>query len=199
MVADGRAELAVSRLRRLLQDEPHQGEAQALLGATLLSLHQPEEALRAADAAIAHQSDHAEGHHLRARVLLQLGQPAPALASARAATAREPLVPSYQKALVRAALAAGSLEDAAAGAAALSRLEPGEADGRLAEAEVSRRQGHLDRAGQLADSLCSSHPDHPGVRRLVHAVEADRAAAPPAHQPDRRRPPGRWWDRLRRR
>ena len=94
LVADGRGELAVIRLRRLLQGEPRSIEAQALLASTLLSLHQPEEALRSADAVVAAEPNNPEGHHLRARVLLQLGQASPALAASEAAVDREPLVPA---------------------------------------------------------------------------------------------------------
>lgn len=84
----------------------------------MLSLHQPEEALRAADAAVQSAPDAAEGHHLRARILLQLGQAGPALAAAEAAVAREPLVPTYQRALMRAGFAANNLDAAQAGAVA---------------------------------------------------------------------------------
>lgn len=178
LVAEGRGELAVIRLRRLLQAEPHLGDAQALLASTLLSLHQPEEALRAADAAVEAAPQSAQGHHLRARVLLQLRQAAPALAASEAAVAREPLVPTYQKALVRAALGAGDLDAAQSGAAALRRLAPDEADGRLGEAEVARRRGRLKRADALITDLESSHPDHPGVIRLRRAITTDQSAAP---------------------
>lgn len=177
LVADGRAELAVSRLRRLLHAEPHLGEAHALLASTLLSLHQPEEALRAADNAVDADPGAAEGHHLRARVLLQLGQHAPALAAAEAAVAREPMVPNYQRALMRAGLAANDLDAAQAGAVALARLAPDQPDGRLGEAEVARRRGKLRRADSLIAELEESHPEHGGVHRLRSAIETDRAGA----------------------
>ena len=178
LVADGRAELAVSRLRRLLHDEPNLGEGHALLASTLLSLHQPEEALRAADAAVQSAPDAAEGHHLRARILLQLGQAGPALAAAEAAVAREPLVPTYQRALMRAGFAANSLDAAQAGAVACARLAPEHPDGALGEAEVARRRGRLGRADGLITQLEASHPGHSGVRRLRLAIDADLVTAP---------------------
>ncbi|MFZ1438241.1 MAG: tetratricopeptide repeat protein [Candidatus Microthrix subdominans] len=179
LVADGRGELAVIRLRRLLQGEPRSIEAQALLASTLLSLHQPEEALRSADAVVAAEPNNPEGHHLRARVLLQLGQASPALAASEAAVDREPLVPAYHKALVRAALSCGDLDAAQSSSAALGRLAPEEPEGRLGEAEVARRRGHLKRADALIGHLEVSHPDHSGVRRLRRAIDEAKAAAPP--------------------
>jgi len=155
-----------------MEGEPRSIEAQALLASTLLSLHQPEEALRSADAVVAAEPNNPEGHHLRARVLLQLGQASPALASSEAAVDREPLVPAYHKALVRAALSAQS------SSAALGRLAPEEPEGRLGEAEVARRRGHLKRADALIGHLEVSHPDHSGVRRLRRAIDEAKAAAP---------------------
>ena len=194
LVADGRAELAVIRLRRLLQREPRSVEAQSLLASTLLSLHQPEEALRAADAVVAGAPNNPEGHHLRARVLLQLGQAPPALAASEAAIAREPLVPAYHKALVRAALSCGDLDAAQSSSAALGRLAPEEPEGRLGEAEVARRRGRLKQADALICDLETSHPDHAGVRRLRRAIDDAEVPAPP-----RRGFFGRLFDRLRRR
>ena len=171
LVADGRGELAVIRLRRLLQGEPRSIEAQALLASTLLSLHQPEEALRSADAVVAAEPNNPEGHHLRARA-------SPALAASEAAVDREPLVPAYHKALVRAALSCGDLDAAQSSSAALGRLAPEEPEGRLGEAEVARRRGHLKRADALIGHLEVSHPDHSGVRRLRRAIDEAKAAAP---------------------
>lgn len=177
LVADGRAELAVSRLRRLLLQDPHLGEAQALLASTLLSLRQPEEAMRAADKAVDANPSAAEGHHLRARVLLQLGQAGPALVAATAAVDREPLAPSYQRALMRSGLAANDLDAAQAGAVALRRLVPEEPTGALGEAEVARRRGKVRRADALITELEGSHPENAGVQRLRTALEHDRSTA----------------------
>lgn len=193
LVADGRAELAVIRLRRLLQAEPQSTEAQALLASTLISLHQPEEALRSADAVVTAAPHNPEGHHLRARVLLQLGQAAPALAASEAAVAREPFVPAYHRALVRAALSCGDLDAAQSSSAALGRLAPEDPQGRLGEAEVARRRGRLKRADALICDLEASHPDHAGVRRLRQAIDRARSETP------RRGFFGRLFDRLRRR
>lgn len=124
LAVDNKIELALSRCRRLIRAEPRLAEAHALLAACLLQLHQPEEAVAAADAAIDLAPDDAQALHVKARALAALGHETAAMTTIERVIDLEPMVPLYRATQMRIAWKQHDTETARSSAQAVLQLDP---------------------------------------------------------------------------
>lgn len=124
LAVDNKIELALSRCRRLIRAEPRLAEAHALLAACLLQLHQPEEAVAAADAAIDLEPNDAQALHVKARALAALGHEAAAMSTIERVIDLEPMVPLYRATQMRIAWKQHDTETARSSARAVLHLDP---------------------------------------------------------------------------
>ena len=153
LISEDRSELALSKLRKIIRETPDDAEAQELVATASLRAHQPEEALRAADAALEIDPERAECWHIRAKVLLELEQFELAARSAEEACRIEPMIVGYQRLRARTLLRCGDLADARKAAEVLSTLAPDEPDGRLILTRVDQLTGKRKRAEKQARQL----------------------------------------------
>lgn len=124
LAVDNKIELALSRCRRLIRAEPHLAEAHALLAACLLQLHQPEEAVAAADSALEIDPSDAQALHAKARALAALGHQSAAMSTIDRLIELEPMVPLYRATQMRIAWKQHDTEAARAAALAVLQLDP---------------------------------------------------------------------------
>lgn len=180
LTQQGRNELAVAELRRLLGAEPEFAPAHALLAQLLADGGDDAAALREAHAAIAADPELPFAHQALARVLLATGQIEPAAGAVLQAIALDPDDADQHALLAQIRLGQKRHDDALAAAEAGLALEPQDTDCLNLRSLALVRLGRQDEASDTLDASLAHDPDNPYTHQargfaLLHRGDAKGA------------------------
>lgn len=172
----GDAAGAAVACREALGRFPADADLLALLGASLVALREPADALDVLDRAVAAAPRHARAWEERGRALLQLRRPEEAVASLQRALDLDPGSAATRRRLAQALLAEGRGEDADT---LLGRdFEEGPAGRLLLEAAAHQRGGRVRESEPLLRRVLEMRPADVNALRMLARVaeEAERPA-----------------------
>lgn len=161
--ASGNAGEATKRLDRVLATDAKNLQALLLRSSFLLSEGKPEDALKAAQAAVESHPDAASAFFTLGRVQAARREKDQAIAAYEQTVRLNPRAGEAKVAIARLQLADGNLDSSVAMAQEALSAQPQNADARLALVQGLIRRGDLARAQTELDILKTRFPDSPAV------------------------------------
>ncbi|BCJ46603.1 hypothetical protein GCM10010168_38740 [Actinoplanes ianthinogenes] len=170
----GRFDQAETEVRRALLDRPGDPELLTLLASVLRLAGRHDDALAAADAAIAAGPAGAGAHAERAENLIVLTRTEEAVAAASEAARLRPGEPEMHRVLARAHAAARDFARARLAARTAVAFDPRSVPSLLTLAEVERVAGRRRAATRATRAALAEDPESPAGRWLIALLDAER-------------------------
>lgn len=163
LLSQGRHAAAEGELRTALAQDPHDGEALALLALALLGQDKLDEAERAAGDAIGQAPDLPFPHHVRGRVLIARRREEEAAAAAAEAIRLDPEDPNHRALLGQARFAQRRWPEALTAVEDGLRLDPEHGDCARLRALALVQSGRREEAAQQLGQALARDPDDAGT------------------------------------